>query len=161
MIVWPIYEIRKHKKVWEDNKVLYITSEYNIEYILDNRNLSGNTLGIRRMRLVGEKLYPLKKVCFTFYDVLQCKSRLFIDSSGIFVKLEKRYRRDLTYHKVLDYKILPDNTTICKCKDIFTPIKIPFIVKGFPRFLGLLKMGGDFHLYEISNEYKRKTWRLL
>jgi hypothetical protein len=69
LINWPLYEIRKYKNLWEDNNVLYITTDSNLEYIIDNKNIVGNTLGKRRLGLPSKGLYKLKKICYTLYDV--------------------------------------------------------------------------------------------
>jgi len=162
-ITWPIYEIRKHRKIWEKNNVLYIETEFNIEYVLDNKNLKGNTLGMRRLRLKdieGITIYNLKKVCFTMYDLLQCKNKYFIDSAGILLNFNKKTRRNLIYKKVIDTDI-QDNYVFAFCEDIFKPIKIPFIPYIMPRYLGLLKIDGDYLLYELSETRKKNTWRLL
>lgn len=160
MFTWPIYEIKSHKKLWEDNNVLYIITDSNIEYVIDNKNISADTLGKRRILMKDTKLYKLKKVCFTLFDVFHCKSKLFIDSKGKLVKLNKKVRRELVYKKVLNTKIVNTNKVLCTCQDIFKPIEIPFIPIKMPRYLGLLKVYGDYYLYELSDEHKKTTWRL-
>ena len=161
MIEWPIYEIRNHKKLWEDNKVLYIKTDFNIEYVIDNKNLKGDTLGKRRLRLTNiddVKIYKLKEICYTWYEVFNAKSKIFIDSSGILLTLEKKKTRQLIYRRVLNHKII-NNKMYCKCDGIYRVIEIPFIPKVTPKYLGLLTMYGDHELYELSHQWKKDTWR--
>ncbi len=160
MFNWPIYGIGIHKKIWEDNNVLYIITDTNRECIIDNKNIQANTLGKRRIALKGQKLYNLKKVCYTLVDVFSCKSELFIDSEGKLLKLNKNKSRTLIYRKVMKTKIVNVNKLHCICEGIFKPIEISFIPKVMPKYLGLLIVNGDYYVYELSQEWKKDTWRL-
>ena len=159
---WPLYEIRAYNKLWEDNGVLYIQTTSNIEYVIDNKNIHGKTLGIRRLRIKADpevKLYNLKRICYTFYDVLTSKYKLFIDSDGQLVSIKKKHRRTLVYREVLQTEII-GTKVLCICKGIFKPIEIPFIPNIMPRYLGLLIINKQHYLYELSQEQKADTWRL-
>ena len=52
-ITFPIYRIRANLGIREESKITYITNMSNEEQIVDNKNLLGNTLGQRRLRING------------------------------------------------------------------------------------------------------------
>lgn len=156
-----MYSIGPYISLEERNKVLYLKNEYGTELIIDNKNLSGDTLGKRRVRLASIediKVYPLHHVHFSMYDVFNSKYKLFIDSNGILTSTIGKHRRELVYRKVLKSMIY-ENTMICKCAGIFKPIIIPFIPKITPKYLGLLVVNGDYHLYDLTQERKNDSWR--
>lgn len=157
-IRWPLYGIGNYKTLEEIDNVLRIVTDYGAEYVIDNKNLYGDTLGTRRLRVKDEKLYKLKGIYYTMFDVFNSKKKMFIDSNGILFKLEKKTKRDLIYVEVEDVRVYK-NKLLCKCKEISKIIEIPFIPKIMPRYLGLLRIPGDYLLYELSRTRKKNTWR--
>jgi hypothetical protein len=166
-IVWPIYAIRSHASIQTRKNILYITTEYG-EYVLDNKNLKGNTLGIRRLKLKKQRetdkgftLYPLSSIYYTFEDVLQgAKFKIYIDSIGTLHNFTRKTRRDLKYYKVQKTQVHA-NSVLCFCRGLTAPILINYIPTKMPLYLGLVKINGSLQIYELSNKSKPNTWRLL
>jgi hypothetical protein len=159
---WPIYSISSDTRIWEENNVLYLTTAFGVKYILDNKNLSGNTLGVRRLRLrkLGtDKLYTFKGIYCTMYDVFSSKHKIFIDSKGELLTLTKKTRRTLIYKKVIGTWPGEEGHLMCQCEDVFPYIEIPFLPKVMPKYLGLLRINHDYVLYELSDTKKKDTWR--
>lgn len=50
--------------------------------VLDERNMPGKSLGIRRLQCKRNDLLELKKAIFTVPDLIQCKTKFFIDRNG-------------------------------------------------------------------------------
>lgn len=157
-IRWPIYAIGNYRSLKEIDNVLRIITDYGAEYVVDNKNLYGDTLGNRRLRVKDEKLYKLKGIYYTAFDVFNSKYKTFIDSNGILFTLNKKVKRDLIYAKVIATRV-HKNKVLCTCEGIGKLIEIPFIPKIMPKYLGLLKIPGDFLLYELSKVKKKDTWR--
>ena len=157
-IRWPIYGIGHHLSLKETNKVLYLEIHHDEFLIVDNKNLYGDTLGKRRLRLEPEDRYVLRKIHYSMYDVFNSKYDCFIDSNGIVVQFQKKHRRKLFYRKVVGTKFY-DSGLLCKCEGIFKPIDIPFIPKITPKYLGLLVIDGDYHLYDLSQDKNKDSWR--
>ena len=157
-IRWPIYGIGQHLSLKETNKVLYLEIHHDEFLIVDNKNLFGDTLGKRRLRIAPEDIYVLRKIHYSMFDVFNSKYNYFIDSNGIVVNFQKKHRRNLTYRKVNNISVF-DNVLLCKCDGIFKPIEVPFIPKIMPKYLGLLIIDGDYHLYELSQKEKKDSWR--
>lgn len=163
-ITWPLYHIRTYREVWREGGILYLLTDWN-RYIVDNTNLSGDTLGKRRIQLKttfleDDKIYPLKDIFYSLGDILKHKhqSKLYIDSKGKLINWKKKHRRDLLYRKVINIEV-HSNTLLCYCENIFKPIVVPYIPVIMPKYLGLVKIHGDYQLYELSCESKKDTWR--
>ena len=59
-IQFPIYSItRTYKRIWVEMNVTYIETESGI-YVLDNKNVEGDSLGKRRLRITND-IYKLYK----------------------------------------------------------------------------------------------------
>ena len=91
-IKYPIFPLREHVKVENVDDVLYVHSLRG-SWILDNKNLPGETLAIRRFR-ISNSLYPLNKAIFNLAQLINNKSRqqVYIDKFGTFFKYRKSKR---------------------------------------------------------------------
>lgn len=165
-LIYPLYHIRPYKKLWTEDGITYITTEYR-DYILDNKNIVGNTLGERRLRLgtaliEDQKIYPLRNIFYTSSEILLHRNnhRLYIDSVGTLFTHTRKKRVNLIYKRVISIHV-EKNILLCECEDIFRPITIPYIPEIMPNYLGLLVVDGDYLLYELSNIEKKTTWRLV
>ena len=167
-IAWPLYKIRGHKELYEENNILYIVTDYN-KYIIDNKNISGKTLGVRRLKLKAflnsledkdTKLYRFTKIFYTFSELLADRKTpyQYIDSNGKLHHFRKKYVAKVIYTKVLENKVTK-NGLLCFCEDFSAPIEVPYIPRYMPVYIGLLKLGKSYHLYDLSLGYKKNTWR--
>ena len=101
-INFPIYSITKtYEKIWEDMNVTYVRTSTGT-YVLDNKNVEGDTLGKRRLRIKNDiyKLYRSRKVCYNISQLIKSKEQYFIDTNGIAFKYKKTEIVHLIYHKV-------------------------------------------------------------
>ncbi len=166
MIVFPLFHIRDCLKIITEDKIITIRTLYG-DYILDNKNIRGNTLGIRRLNLSSslqedQRLYPLRKIFYTFSDIIthKHKHKVYIDSIGTLFKYTKSKRCNLVYKKITNIEVQATRI-LCTCKGLFRPIEVPYIPRVMPRYLGLLCFQGDYILYELSQCAKAETWRLV
>ena len=73
---------------------------------------------------------------------------------GKLFKYTPKNRVPLVYKKILNIQI-GTGILICDCIDIFKPIIIPYIPDIMPRYIGLIKLDGDYLLYELTQELKK------
>lgn len=59
--------------------------------IVDNKNLAGSTLGLRRLNIPNKDLYPLREMARTIQDMAHNKNYIYIDNHGAL--------KELTYDK--------------------------------------------------------------
>ena len=164
-INWPIYHIRQHREIREDNKVLYIDTTFG-QYIIDNKNLQGRSLAIRRLMLKGienNKVYTLKTVLFNLSDLIKHNhsSKWYIDSSGNIFRYNKTKKfHPLKYYKVTDVTV-SGISTLLTVEDIFKPIILPYIPKKVEQYAGLVVLMGDYIVYEFSETKKKDTRKMV
>jgi hypothetical protein len=91
-IVWPIYRIEDDDWHVSDGLVLYKGG------ILDDRNMPGDSLGLRRLQTPHRNLYPLKLGKYTIPELL--KFKYYIDSAGKCFIYEKTVVMPLKYHLI-------------------------------------------------------------
>lgn len=91
-IVWPIYRLDDDDWHVSDGLLTYKGG------ILDDRNMPGNTLGLRRLQTPHLNLYPLKLGKYTIPELL--KHKYYIDSAGKPFIYEKTINTKLKYHLI-------------------------------------------------------------
>lgn len=165
-IVWPVYQIRTHDKLWEDNGIMYIDT-YSYNYIIDNKNLKGDTLGQRRVRinkevLLDRKLYPLNKAYYTLREIIvnRHQSKVYIDSLGNLLRYKKSRVAKLIYRKIEKIEVTRSGMLV-HCEGIYSPRYLDFIHPIYlnKKYIGLLHIDNDYIVYEFSDELKNTTWR--
>ena len=68
--------------------------------ILDDKNMSGNNLAIRRLQSPMKSIYPLRYMIDTIPDLIRHRGKNYIDSDGRFFQLEKTKTAPIKYHKI-------------------------------------------------------------
>lgn len=159
-ICFPVYSLSKnYEKIYTEFNILYIQTASGT-YVLDNKNMNGNTLGERRAKIENTKLYKPKKTCYSVAQLLKCKSNIFIDNIGTVFKYKKTKYVPLKYHKILsihyrekfgDYFLL--------VKDIFFPIVVNYREANTYSYAGILHTPTGYILYELSEDKKPDTKR--
>ena len=133
--------------LWIDNQVL------------DDKNMSGKTLGIRRLQSPMKSLYSLKYMLEDETDLLHHQGKFYIDSSGVFFIKIKTTNTQLKYHKIMrvEKKTIASRLWIKDCPFPFT-LKRPLPENA--SWAGILyKQGIPWILYDLSEEKKKDTWR--
>jgi len=133
--------------LWIDNQVL------------DDKNMLGITLGMRRLQSPMKSLYPLKYMLENETDLLHHQGKFYIDSSGLFFTKSKTTTTQLKYHKIMrvEKKTTASQLWIKDCPFPFT-LKRP--LPETASWAGVLyKNGVPWILYDLSEEKKKDTWR--
>lgn len=154
-IRFPIFGVtNSYKKIWEEFGVLYIRTTK--DFVLDNKNLEGNTLGERRAKIKGSEKYIPRITIFNVPQLLNTKYKTFIDSNGIPFKYVKHSYVPLTYHKVIR-KTRTDEGYILEFKDTTYMVKVHYADALGIKYVGLLNTQLGDILYEFTDEYKTNT----
>ena len=133
--------------LWIDNQVL------------DDKNMLGITLGMRRLQSPMKGLYPLKYMLENETDLLHHQGKFYIDSSGVFFIKIKTTNTQLKYHKIMrvEKKAIASRLWLKDCPFPFT-LKRPLPENA--SWAGILyKQGIPWILYDLSEEKKKDTWR--
>ena len=152
-IKWPVYVLHSDE-IEERDGLLFCDTE-----IVDDKNMKGETLGLRRLQSPHKNLYKLKVMIEGFQDFVHHKGSNYIDSKGKYFRWIKNKTCSLISHKI-DKVEKRDIATLIWVKDI----PFPFFVKRPPearlRYASILYMGSQPSiLYSFSETKQRKTWR--
>lgn len=129
--------------------------------LLDDTNMPGKTLGIRRLQTQQPiNKYPLKKACNSFVGLINSKKNCFIDSNGIPFIYNKTIHCPLKYHKVESIEPIGDKTLI-RCKKIPYKFELPRVPYGDARWARVLYLNNapwdifDFQTVQGKDSFKR------
>lgn len=157
-IQFPIFSIAKsYKRVWEDMNVLYVET-ISGKYIIDNKNIDGDTLGKRRIKMNATTKYRPRKVIYNIHQLIHSKDKFFVDNTGTFFKYEKTEFVPLKYHKVKDTTRLEDGCII-SIEDIYFPQKVNCRLAFSTEYLGVLHTKMGYILYSYNTEKLKDTRR--
>ena len=93
-IKFPVYELPNGN--WErKDGLLFIDSE-----IVDDKNQTGDTLGMRRIQTPHSNILSLKHQIDTFTGIVKSNNKYFIDTNGIPFIYEKTEFCKLKYYKI-------------------------------------------------------------
>lgn len=157
-IEFPIYGITNdYRRIWEDMNVLYIETDSGV-YTLDNKNVPGDTLGKRRLRINAGKKYIPKKVVYSISQMLHSAHNIFIDNTGSVFRYKKTMAVPLRYH-VVDKIVKMEEGCVLLLKGIDYPIQMNCREAHSIKSVGLLHSSIGYILYEYSESVKNNSWR--
>ena len=150
---FPLYVVHTDEVIEADG-ILWIEDQ-----VLDDKNMSGETLGKRRLQTPMKSLYPLRYMINDVVELMKHQGKFFIDSNGEFIAYEKTEKVELKYHRILKVERLRGRSII-KVKDIPFPFDVLRPTSSEEVWAGVLyKKGIPWKLYETVKERKNNTWR--
>lgn len=127
------------------------------EQIVDDRNMEGASLGIRRMQTPHKNLYPLKKMVSSYNGILKQKSKYFIDSAGQPFSYEKTIYAQLKYLRIKRVE-QKEVATLIWFREHNAPFTVPRPPEDGYIWAGVLHLHGlPWVLYEYSQEKLKDT----
>lgn len=152
-IKFPVYVIPSGN--WEKTDgLLFLEGE-----LVDDKNMPGATLGIRRMQTPYKNLMRLSKQLNSHIGILKQKTKTFIDSNGTPFIYEKTKVCRLSYYKIkrIDRK---EVATVLWIENIPAPFTVPRPPEDGMLWAGILSFHGlPWILYEYSEVKKPDTRR--
>jgi len=161
-ISWPIYKIRQYTALNTERGITYIETYHN-SWLIDNKNLKGDTLGERRLRMDKEDLYPLSGVIFNISQLVHDKSqtRKYIDSSGELFTYKKERFYKVTCHKVLKIKPIEGQGYAIWAKGLHAPMQVRDMPLEKIQYVTVVNIKKGYFLYDIRTEACKDTRRKL
>ena len=168
-MITPLENMRKNMNYDNIEFPVFVLHTDNIELIdgilwidnqvLDDKNMSGKTLGIRRLQSPMKSLYPLKYMLTDEVEILHHQGKFYIDNSGFFFTKSKTTTTQLKYHKIMrvEKKTIASRLWIKDCPFPF-PLKRPLPENA--SWAGVLYRDGiPWIIYDLSEEKKKDSWR--
>ena len=115
-IYYPIYVINEEPE--EIDGLLLIGDQ-----VVDDKNMPGKTLGMRRLQTPMRSLYPLRYQLDDEVAMMKHRGKHFIDSNGVYWYDEKTTTTTLKYHKIRKVE-KKDIATVIWLKDIPFPFNV-------------------------------------
>lgn len=148
-IEYPAFKLPSDNWSLQDG-LLYLDAQ-----VLDDRNMPGKTLGIRRLQTPFRDLVKLKKAATAPISLIKNPSGSYIDSLGRIFTYEKTEFVQLKYHKIRKTE-LKDTYTLLWVSNFNFPIKVPRPPHPGYTWAGVLYMKGfPWLLYEYSEQRKK------
>lgn len=127
--------------------------------LLDDRNMPGETLGIRRLQTPFKDLIVLKKSLLDVIGLIKQPPSAYVDNVGFLFTYEKTTMASLKYHKIRKVE-RKDVATILWLKDINFPFKQKRPPLPENTWAGVLYIQGiPWLIYEFSETKKSDTRR--
>ena len=152
-LVYPLYVIHSDNVELIDG-ILWLDDQ-----VLDDKNMFGDTLGMRRLQSPMDSMYKLKYQIEDIRGLMKHRGKTFIDTEGRVFNYEKTEKVEIKYHKIRRKEK----------KDIATVVWLsgcpfPFSEKSPPAdgltWAGVMyKNGIPWHIYDYAEEQKKATWR--
>jgi len=157
-IEFPIFTITStYKRIWDEFNIKYIETQNGI-YILDNKNLKGDTLGERRLKITTGSRYIPRKAYYNITQLIKSKTKTYIDNTGCVFTYRKTRTVPLKYYKVTDV-VSTEEGCILSFKGINFKLKTNCREAYEINYIGLLITNMGYILYDTSEEKKRDTIR--
>lgn len=127
--------------------------------VVDEKNMPGETLGVRRLQCGRRDLLPLKRAIVDIPTLLQCKSKNFIDSKGKPFIYEKTYSSKLKCYRVKKVE-KKDSASLLWLYNVTYPITIPRPPVSNLEWARLLHLGpSPWLLYDYVSRPTKDTYR--
>jgi len=151
-IAFPIYPLPSSN--WEKaDGLLFIDGK-----VVDDKNMSGETLGVRRLQ-TSHDLLPLKKAILDFTGMIKQTNNVFIDNTGVPFIYQKTKMLPLRYKKIkrVDRKVVASVLHLEGEKQPFKIIRPPEDGMMWAGILYYQEL--PWKLYEYAEEYQKDTRR--
>jgi hypothetical protein len=120
--------------------------------VVDDKNMPGSSLGIRRIQSPFKDLYPLPKQIEDIRGIVKSGAKLFIDSSGTLFQYEKKVFCQLKYYKIKKVT-KKDTMSVLWLHGVKFPFKIPRPPAADLQYAGVLHLNKlPWILYNYSEE---------
>lgn len=148
---FPLYVLHSDEVEFKDGLLFCDTQ------IVDDTNMKGKTLGVRRLQTPHKNLYPLRYMIESYSGLMKHRGKWFVDTNGKFFRYTKEHKVDIKYKKVTKIE-RKEVATLIWVEDI----PFPFEEKrpNTSPYVGVAYwQNKPAFLYDFSAEKKKDTWR--
>ena len=171
-LTYPVFRLGAEKPHFIDGVVVfvrqYLDEDKNLiqKYkVVDDTNLPGDTLALRRLILLKNKvkLKPINNAIFFLGDLIKLAHRKiwFIDSLGNIFQYKKSMVAKLQFKKIKYIQEIPTGGAIIEVEGIAHRFKTLFTPRNFEQYAGILKHGNTHILYGLYKEKHKDSWRMV
>ena len=127
--------------------------------VVDEKNMPGKTLGVRRMQSQRTDLLPLRKIIFNIPELVQCKTKNFIDHYGKPFSYMKTYNSALKCYRISRIE-KKEVASLLWLKGIPSPFTLQRPPIGEPEYVRMLHLNGSpWLVYDYMRSPVKDTYR--
>jgi hypothetical protein len=153
-VQFPVYALPSSDWYRQDG-VLFIDDGK----VLDDTNMPGATLGVRRLQCGRTDLCKIKRAYTDFSAMLQSKRRTLIDSRGVPFIYKLTINSPLIHHSIIKVEPKEDHSIVW-LKNVGYPMTIPRPPYGDARYARVLYFKGvPWMIYDFSEERGKDSFR--
>lgn len=153
-IQFPVYALPSSDWYRQDG-VLFM----NDGKVLDDTNMPGSTLGIRRIQCGRKDLQTIRRAYTDFPSMLSSKKKIFIDSAGIPFIYSRTLNSPLIHHKVKRIE-LKEDCSIVWLNLVPSPFTIPRPPYGDANWARVLYFkGAPWLIYDFASERGKDSYK--
>lgn len=153
-IVFPVYALKSED--WYEQDGVLFDGEGSV---LDDYNMPGPTLGVRRLQCGRTDLAKLKKAHTNFFSMIQSKKKIFIDNAGVPFVYEKTINTPLIHHSIKRIE-LKDTLTLIWFHSVPCPMEVPRPPYGDPRWARILYYkGSPWMIYDFTSSKGKDSFK--
>lgn len=172
-ITFPVYVVGTRDPIIKDGVSLFLKEQEHEDgsystfaYIIDDKNVPGETLGRRRLniKIRGDQLKKLGKAIFFVGDLIKIsRSNVwYIDSKGKLFKYKKSTAYTVEYYEVEKVIPVPAGGSIIAVKGL--PCRFKVLGNYYidpPKYAAIIRNKGSMYIYGLLNEIPTgiKRWR--
>lgn len=150
---FPLYPLPSDNW-YEIDRVLFLNDQ-----VLDEKNMPGKTLGIRRIQSRRIDLLPLKRAVMAIPDLIQCRTKFFIDNRGRPFIYQKTYNSKLKSYRIKRVE-KKDIASLLWLEGISAPFTVPRPPLDNPPFVRVLHYKKEpWLLYDYVRQPVKDTYR--
>lgn len=150
---FPVYPLRSNNWTILDG-VVFVEG-----LVVDERNMPGKSLGIRRAQSGRRDLYKLRKPIIDFPSMLKSHAPAFIDSKGKVFTYEKTYSSKLITYRIAKV-VKKEVASLLYLQGIQTPFSIPRPPPPEYEWARVLHIEDrPWLLYDYVRDYLKPTYR--
>tara|TARA_R100000231_G_scaffold122526_1_gene92705 strand:- start:2439 stop:2924 length:486 start_codon:yes stop_codon:yes gene_type:complete len=154
-ITFPVFVLSGEAE--KQDNILWCTQSDGTMGVVDDYNMKGETIGIRRIQSPFKSLYPLKYMLRDFRSLVKHRGKFYVDTKGKYFVYNKTTKANIIYKRIEKIQ-KKDVCTLVWVKDIPSPFEEVRPVTA--KYAGVLYLQNQpAFIYEFSNELRKKTWR--
>lgn len=172
-IVFPVFKVGIHKPEQENGLVFYYHELHEntdegvvstLKYkILDDKNLPGATLALRRLQLTAEdaNLAKIENAIYFLGDLIKLADPKvwFMDSLGKVFQYKRSLPAKLNFYKIKTIIPIKTGGVIVECETILQRFKSLYKPEDDKTHVGILEFGMNKILYGFYDKKYKSTWR--
>jgi len=156
-IVFPVFKLRSYDKIETIDGITTVYTYWGV-YILDNKNLAGDTIGARRVKITTDNVYKLQKVIKSPRALIvgATSKDTYIDNAGRIFSYEKMKNCLVRCYEIKS-TVRANSRIIIHLYDHPIPVVVPIAAYDSEyKYVTIVRYGEYYLMYSLEREYVKE-----